>query len=107
MHSVDIGPISQADQQQTPVDLFLIFVGANIVATTLQVGASLPGLTFATAMTIIAVGSIGGALLVAALAPVDRVFEFRRSSRRERPSAITARSWSRCSSSSPTSSGSR
>ena len=70
MHSVEIGPVAEADQQQTPSDLFLIFVGANIVATTLQVGASLPGLTLATALTIIAVGAIGGALLVAALAPV-------------------------------------
>ena len=70
MHSVEIGQVAEADQQQTPSDLFLIFVGANIVATTLQVGASLPGLTFATALTVIIVGAIGGALLVAALAPV-------------------------------------
>jgi purine-cytosine permease-like protein len=70
MHSVEIGPVAEADQRQTPFDLFLIFVGANIVATTLQVGASLPGLTVAAALTIIVVGSVGGALLVAALAPV-------------------------------------
>lgn len=70
MHSADLGPVDEGDQQQTPSDLFLIFVGANIVATTLQVGASLPGLTFATALTVIVVGAVGGALLVAALAPV-------------------------------------
>ena len=48
----------------------MIFVGANIVATTLQIGASLPGLTFGSALAVIAAGSVGGALLVAVLAPV-------------------------------------
>ena len=70
MHSADLGPIDPRDQQQRPFDLFLIFVGANIVATTLQIGASLPRLTLVTALTIIAAGSVGGAALVALLAPV-------------------------------------
>ena len=35
---VDLGPVDPRDQRQRPTDLFLIFVGANIVATTLQIG---------------------------------------------------------------------
>lgn len=70
MHSVDLGPVDPRDQRQRPTDLFLIFVGANIVATTLQIGASLPPLTMATALSIISAGAVGGALLVALLAPV-------------------------------------
>jgi purine-cytosine permease-like protein len=42
MRSVDLSPIGPDEQRESPLDLFLIFVGANIVATTLQVGASLP-----------------------------------------------------------------
>ena len=42
MRPVDLSPIGAEQQTETPFDLFLIFVGANIVATTLQVGASLP-----------------------------------------------------------------
>ena len=71
MQSVELGPVSPADQQQTPTDLFLIFAGANIVATTLQVGASLVGqFNTPTAMAIVTVGAFGGAALVAALAPI-------------------------------------
>lgn len=70
MHSADLSPVPDADQTQTPVDLFLIFVGANIVATTLQIGASLPGLSLWPALAVIAAGALGGALLVALLAPV-------------------------------------
>lgn len=70
MHSVDIGPVDVRDQRQRPFDLFLIFVGANIVATTLQIGASLPQLSLGSALTVIAAGSLSGALLVALLAPV-------------------------------------
>ncbi|MGC4081906.1 MAG: cytosine permease [Vicinamibacterales bacterium] len=83
MHSVDLGPIAEADQNQRPFDLFLIFVGANIVATTLQIGASLPGLSLSSALLVIAAGSIGGALLVALLAPVG--------SRLRVPSIVAAR----------------
>jgi hypothetical protein len=34
MKSADISPITSADQAQSPLDLFLIFIGANVVATT-------------------------------------------------------------------------
>ena len=71
MRAVDLSPVSRADQSQRPFDLFLIFVGANIVATTLQVGASLPAtLSLPSVLGIIAAGSIGGAALVAVLAPI-------------------------------------
>lgn len=70
MHSVELTPVADTDQTQRPFDLFLIFAGANIVATTLQIGASLPELTLRTALAVIAAGSIGGALLVAVLAPI-------------------------------------
>ncbi|MBS1817023.1 MAG: cytosine permease [Acidobacteria bacterium] len=83
MHSVELGPVAPADQTQRPLDLFLIFVGANIVATTLQIGASLPGIALGPALGVIAAGSIGGALLVALLAPVG--------SRLRVPSIVAAR----------------
>lgn len=71
MQPVELGPIGPEEQTSTPLDLFLIFVGANIVATTLQVGASLPtSFTLGTALGVIAAGSVAGALLTAALAPV-------------------------------------
>jgi NCS1 family nucleobase:cation symporter-1 len=71
MNAADIGPIHPADQTQSTLDLFLIFVGANVVATTFQVGASLvQTFTLATSMALIGVGSIAGAMLVAALAPL-------------------------------------
>ncbi len=70
MHSVELGPVAGREQTQRPVDLFLIFAGANIVATTLQIGASLPALPLGSALAVIAAGSVGGALLVALLAPV-------------------------------------
>ncbi len=71
MNAVELGPVRLEDQTHRPVDLFLIFVGANIVATTLQVGASLPG-SFGVhlAMVVITLGAIGGALLTAVLAPI-------------------------------------
>jgi nucleobase:cation symporter-1, NCS1 family len=70
MHSVELTPVARSDQTQRPFDLFLIFAGANIVATTLQIGASLPGLSLLNAVGVIAAGSVGGALLVALLAPI-------------------------------------
>lgn len=71
MRPVDLAPIGPDDQTSSPIDLFLIFVGANIVATTLQVGASLPpSFTAGAAFTVMAVGAISGALLTAVLAPV-------------------------------------
>lgn len=71
MQPVELGPIGPDEQTSTPLDLFLIFVGANIVATTLQVGASLPtSFTLGTALGVITAGAVAGALLTAALAPV-------------------------------------
>ena len=70
MESVELGAVTTEHQTQRPVDLFLIFAGANIVATTLQMGTYLPAFTLTTASLVIAAGSIGGALLVAVLAPV-------------------------------------
>ena len=71
MQSVELGAVKPAEQTQSPADLFLIFAGANVVATTLQVGASLAGRwNFAQATTLILIGAFGGAALVAALAPL-------------------------------------
>jgi NCS1 family nucleobase:cation symporter-1 len=71
VQSVELGAVKPADQTQSPADLFLIFVGANVVATTLQVGASLAGRwSFSQATTLILIGAFGGAALVAALAPL-------------------------------------
>jgi purine-cytosine permease-like protein len=83
VHSAELTPVALRDQTQGPFDLFLIFAGANIVATTLQIGASLPGLPIAAALAVIAAGSLGGALLVAVLAPVG--------SRLRVPSIVAAR----------------
>jgi len=71
MRPVDLSPITPADQVQRPFDLFLIFVGANIVATTLQVGASLPPtFSLSVALAVITLGAFGGAALTAVLAPI-------------------------------------
>ena len=71
MRPVDLSPISAEEQTSAPSDLFLIFVGANIVTTTLQVGASLPtSFGLHTALSVIVGGVILGSLLTAALAPV-------------------------------------
>lgn len=70
MQSVELGAVDDAHQTQRPLDLFLIFAGANIVATTLQTGGWVTGFSIPMAMLIIAVGTISGAWLVAALAPV-------------------------------------
>ena len=71
MQSVELGPVKPADQTQSPTDLFLIFVGANVVATTLQVGASLAGRwSFVQTTLLIVMGAFGGAALVAALSPL-------------------------------------
>ena len=71
VQSVELGPVAAGDRRQTPLDLFLIFAGANIVATTLQVGASLAGqFSTGTATAIIVAGAVFGAALVAVLAPI-------------------------------------
>ena len=70
MQPVDLQPVDAAAQTQRPSDLFLIFAGANIVATTLQIGTALPAMPTWLALGVIAVGSIAGAWLVGALAPI-------------------------------------
>jgi purine-cytosine permease-like protein len=71
VHAADVRPVRPEEQTQSSFDLFLIYVGANIVATTFQVGASLAeSFSIAVALAIVGAGSIAGAVLVAALAPV-------------------------------------
>src|SRR5262245_57320030 len=71
MRPVDLSPVPEDEQTERPFDLFLIFVGANIVATTLQVGASVAAsLPLGVGLAVIGVGSVAGAALVAALAPI-------------------------------------
>lgn len=71
MQAADIGPVPADQRTQTPFDLFVIFAGANIVATTMQVGAGLAdGVSLPSALAIIAVGAVFGSLLVASLAPI-------------------------------------
>ncbi len=68
MNPVDLNPIPAAHRTQSAFDLFLIFAGANIVATTLQTGASLvPAFGLWTALGLVGVGSLAGSLLIAAL----------------------------------------
>src|SRR5262249_22941226 len=82
--AADIAPVCAADQTQSTADLFLIFVGANVVATTFQVGASLASSFSVRASTaLIFIGSVAGAALVAVLAPIG--------SRLRVPSVIAAR----------------
>ena len=71
MQSVELGAVPPRDRTQSAFDLFLIFAGANVVATTLQIGAGFAGkLSAVQAFSVIAIGAIGGATLVAALAPI-------------------------------------
>ena len=71
MNAVELGPVPPERRTQPPFDLFLIFAGANLVATTLVTGASLyPGFTTGAALAVVVLGSIAGAALVAALAPL-------------------------------------
>ena len=73
MQAAELGPVAPGERTQSPFTLFLIFVGANIVATTLQVGASLtPAFGLKEALALIVLGSVAGAALVAALSPVGQ-----------------------------------
>jgi purine-cytosine permease-like protein len=84
VNAADIRPAAPSEQTQSTVDLFLIFVGANVVATTFQVGASLSSsFSLAATLTLVAIGSVGGAALVAALAPLGPTLRV--------PSVIAAR----------------
>ena len=69
--TVDTRPIPPSERTQPAGDLFLIFAGADVVATTFIAGASLvPALPVKTALVLIGTGSVLGAALVAALATV-------------------------------------
>lgn len=71
MNAVEIGVVADAERTQSGADLFLIWAGANIVATTFAVGASLSGsFDTAEALAIIVTGSLAGAAMIAALAPL-------------------------------------
>jgi len=71
LNPVEIGPAPEAERTQSSFDLFLIWAGADIVATTFVVGASLAGaFETRTALWLIVVGSLAGAAMVAALAPL-------------------------------------
>jgi purine-cytosine permease-like protein len=71
VNAADIRPVTLPGQTQSTFDLFLIFVGANVVASTFQVGASLArSFSLTETAVLVAVGSVTGAALVAALAPL-------------------------------------
>ena len=71
MDAADLSPVPESKRTQPAFDLFLIFVAANVVATTLQTGAAL-GSQYGGrgAMTIALGGAVFGALLVALLLAV-------------------------------------
>lgn len=70
MNAADLSPVADDARTQSPFDLFLIFAGASIVATTWQVGATLGDVTTSSAIAVIAIGSLLGASFTALLAPV-------------------------------------
>jgi len=71
MNAADLEPIPAHQKTQSSLDLFLIFAGANVVATTFVTGATLKaGLPVAQAVSAVLVGAVVGALLVALLVPV-------------------------------------
>ncbi|MEO8500645.1 MAG: cytosine permease, partial [Vicinamibacteria bacterium] len=71
MNAADLEPIPRDRRTQSSLDLFLIFAGANVVATTFITGATAKaGLSFAAAITAVVTGSVVGAALVALLVPV-------------------------------------
>ena len=75
MDAADLSPIPETQRTQPAFDLFLIFLAANVVATTLQTGAVLASRYGGRdAMVLVVVGALFGALLVAVLAPVGSRF---------------------------------
>jgi hypothetical protein len=91
MQSVEIGPVPAGERTQSAADLFLIFAGANIVATTLQVGATLaPAFRVGNALVLIALGSLAGALLAWSSRRSARGWGCLPSSRRGRRSGMRA-----------------
>jgi NCS1 family nucleobase:cation symporter-1 len=82
--AADLSPVPESARTQPALDLFLIFVAANVVATTMQTGAALGSrFTGNAAIGIAMAGAVFGAGLVAILAPVG--------SRTGLPSMIAAR----------------
>ena len=75
MDAADLSPVPESQRTQPSFDLFLIFIAANVVATTLQTGAVL-GSRYGgrTAILITIGGAAFGSLLVALLAPVGSRF---------------------------------
>ena len=71
MQAADLGPVPDSEKTQSPLDLFLIIAGANLVATTLQTGASLaPAFGLRSALALMLGGVVLGSALVAALTPL-------------------------------------
>jgi NCS1 family nucleobase:cation symporter-1 len=71
MDAADLSPVPESARTQPAFDLFLIFIAANVVATTMQTGAVLGSRFNGTdAAELAVVGATFGALLVALLAPV-------------------------------------
>ena len=71
MKAAEIGPVAPSERRQSAFDLFIIFACANIVATTFQTGASLvPAFSLRSALTLVAIGSVSGSVLIALLAAV-------------------------------------
>jgi len=71
VQAADLAPVAPEAQTQSGRDLFLIFAAANIVATTLQVGASLAQLPSSAWMAVLVIVGVPlGSALVAGLAPV-------------------------------------
>lgn len=71
MQAADLGPVPPDQRRQSAFDLFLIFAGANIVATTLQTGATIASaFGIGQAMALIVMAALLGSALVAALAPL-------------------------------------
>jgi len=71
MNAVEIGPVAPHERTQSAFDIFWIWAGANIVATTLAVGASLASsFPLRDALLLILVGSLAGAALLGSLAPL-------------------------------------
>jgi NCS1 family nucleobase:cation symporter-1 len=69
--TVEVGPVPAEERTLGALDLFLIWAGANIVATTLAVGSSLePSLRSSDALAIIAIGCACGTGLIAGLVPL-------------------------------------
>jgi cytosine permease len=70
MDAVEIGPVPPERRTQSALDLFLVFAGANVVATTLQTGASLAPAAGSPAVlaAVVLGGVLGASALVAVLA---------------------------------------